>query len=71
MSDQEEQDDELLALTSIYDNVLKVIKEGDLNGGELSACSVLPENFCVKVIKNQKGSLLNSCIKSENLTKYI
>jgi hypothetical protein len=56
MTDQEEQDDELLALTSIYDNILKVIKEGDLNGGELSASPILPVNFFVKIVKNQKGN---------------
>lgn len=55
MTDQEEQDDELLALSSIYDNVLKVVKEGELNGGELLASPVLPEDFSIKIVKAKKG----------------
>ncbi|XP_052279931.1 E3 ubiquitin-protein ligase RNF14-like [Dreissena polymorpha] len=56
MSDKEEQEDELLALTSIYDNVLKVHKEGELNGGELLALPVLPNDFKIKVVKIKKDS---------------
>ena len=47
MSDQEEQEDELLALSSIYDEILKVIKEDGLNGGEISAKPQLPDDFQV------------------------
>ena len=47
MSDQEEQEDELLALSSIYDEILKVIKEDNLNGGEILACPHLPDDFQV------------------------
>lgn len=71
MSDQEEQEDELLALTSIYDNILKVTKEGDLNGGELLACPVLPDDFCVKVIKNKQESGGEKCQEELHQIKYL
>ncbi|XP_045203208.2 E3 ubiquitin-protein ligase RNF14-like [Mercenaria mercenaria] len=71
MSDQEEQDDELLALTSIYDNVLKVTKEGELNGGELSASPVLPDDFCVKILKNQKGSSGETSETELHIIRYL
>ncbi|KAL4230632.1 E3 ubiquitin-protein ligase rnf14 [Mactra antiquata] len=56
MTDLEEQEDELLALSSIYDNILKVTKEGHLNGGELLASPVLPDDFKLKILKPKKES---------------
>lgn len=58
MTDQEEQEDELLALSSIYDSVFKIFKEGGLNGGELLASPMLPDQFCIKIMKNKKGKLM-------------
>jgi len=56
MTDQEEQEDEILALCSIFDNILKVSKEGSLNAGELLVHPVLPDDFAVKVLKRKKGT---------------
>ena len=61
MSDQEEQEDELLALSSIFDEgVFKTYKDGELNEGELLAFPDLPDQFTVKIIKTKKGSLVYS-----------
>lgn len=58
MSDQEEQEDELLALSSIYDEILKVIKEENLNGGEISASPHLPDDFQVLFHKTSEDDKL-------------
>ncbi|XP_052795649.1 E3 ubiquitin-protein ligase RNF14-like [Mya arenaria] len=71
MTDQEEQEDELLALSSIYENILKVHKEGELNGGELLALPVLPDDFCVKVVRKRKGSDKDPAGKMETETHHI
>lgn len=66
MSDQEDQEDELLALSSIYDNdseVFKMYKEDGLNGGEILAFPVLPNHFSVKILKNKKGTNVNNLTK--------
>lgn len=58
MTDQEEQEDELLALSSIFDeDVFKMYKEEGLNGGELLASPVLPDQFSVKNLKSKKGMI--------------
>ena len=60
MSDQEEQEDELLALSSIYDEILKVIKEENLNGGEISASPHLPDDFQVLFHKTSEDDSKSS-----------
>ena len=59
MTDAEEQEDELVALNSIYENVIRVTKEGDLNGGELLACPVLPDDFIVKIVKHSVKGMIS------------
>ncbi len=56
-SDQEAQEDELMALQSIYDTyTLVVTDEGEIPGGQFSACLELPHPFEVKFCKPaQKG----------------
>ena len=49
MTDKEQQDDELLALTSIYDeNVLSVSEDSEEPGGQFLVSLHIPENFSVK-----------------------
>ncbi|KAL3878211.1 hypothetical protein ACJMK2_030579 [Sinanodonta woodiana] len=68
MTDQEEQEDELLALTSIYDEeILTLAKEGDGRGGQLLVYPHLPDHFIIKsVVKETKKNEENSIeIKEE------
>ncbi|KAJ8297615.1 hypothetical protein KUTeg_024146 [Tegillarca granosa] len=54
MTDKEQQEDELLALSSIYDeNVLTITKDEEEPGGQFLACLHLPENFTLKVPDQQ------------------
>lgn len=49
MTDKEQQEDELLALTSIYDeNVLSVSEDSEEPGGQFLVSLYIPENFSVK-----------------------
>ena len=49
MTDKEQQEDELLALTSIYDeNVLSVSDDSEEPGGQFLVSLHIPENFSVK-----------------------
>lgn len=49
MTDKEQQEDELLALTSIYDeNVLSVSEDSEEPGGQFLVSLHIPENFSVK-----------------------
>ena len=70
MSDQEEQEDELLALSSIYDEILKVIKEDGFNGGEISAKPQLPEDFQVLFNRTCQENSRFSCLK-ETSKSYV
>lgn len=70
MSDQEDQEDELLALSSIYDEILKVIKEDGLNGGEISAKSQLPEDFQVLFKKTSQDDNSNEKCLSQDEQLY-
>ncbi|KAK3099874.1 hypothetical protein FSP39_011069 [Pinctada imbricata] len=55
--DKEEQENELLALTSIYDDsVISVAQDAEGSGGQFLACLHLPENFRVAVLKDPKNS---------------
>ena len=62
--DKEEQENELLALTSIYDeSVISVSEDSEETGGQFLACLHLPENFRVAVIQDtkQQDGKLNCC----------
>ena len=55
-SDSEAQEDELLALESIYDTQIFVsTTEGDRSGGQFVAHLDLPHSFHVKVTTNDTG----------------
>ena len=47
MSDQESQEDELLALASIYDPDVFFVDEGDVASGHFAAHLTLPKTFHV------------------------
>ena len=57
-SDREAQEDELLALESIYDSQIFVATtEGEIPGGQFVAHLDLPSSFFVKVATNETGIL--------------
>ena len=54
-SDEEAQEDELLALASIYnEDVFEVTREDAKPGGQFSARLELPDNFCVQMDSSGK-----------------
>ncbi len=54
MDDAEAQEDELLALASIYDvDVFSTDKEGERPGGQFSACLDLPQPFVIRAQSKQ------------------
>ena len=63
ISDQESQEDELLALASIYDDESFLVTspgdEGDMAGGQFSAQLELPQPFHVLFSSPQKGRKYN------------
>ncbi|KAK6173372.1 hypothetical protein SNE40_016838 [Patella caerulea] len=72
MDDQEEQDDELLALESIYDEtVLSTIKDTDDKGGQFTACPHLPEKFYIQSEPLNKGNVESGLHKIQHLPPIV
>ena len=71
-SDQEAQEDELLALQSIYDTyTLVVTDEGEVPGGQFAACLELPQPFHVKFsTSGQKGRKCKCTLCLQHLCKF-
>ena len=55
MTDKEQQEEELLALTSIYDEkVISVSEDGEAPGGQFLVSLHIPENFKIKNVNKGK-----------------